>query len=90
MLWDSNNVLTNNGKQMNEQQKVFHYCLKTLMCPMFLCTLIYNLAGMESPSGPRIGKLSSSGLPRGRIKHGHPQEFARTTPVPDNNNKHSE
>ncbi|XP_061591954.1 zinc finger protein 512B isoform X1 [Cololabis saira] len=44
---------------------------------------------MESPSGPRIGKLSPSGLPRGRMKHGHPQEFTRTTPVADNNNKHS-
>ncbi|XP_070695712.1 zinc finger protein 512B isoform X4 [Pempheris klunzingeri] len=45
---------------------------------------------MESPSGPRHGKLSSSGLPRGRTpKHGHPQEPVRTTPGPENNNKHS-
>ncbi|KAA8590946.1 zinc finger protein 512B isoform X2 [Etheostoma spectabile] len=45
---------------------------------------------MESPSGPRLGKLSSSGLPRGRTpKHGHPQESVRTTPGPGNNNKHS-
>ncbi|XP_035513484.1 zinc finger protein 512B isoform X6 [Morone saxatilis] len=45
---------------------------------------------MESPSGPRLGKLSSSGLPRGRTpKHGHPQEPVRTTPGPENNNKHS-
>ncbi|XP_023280900.1 zinc finger protein 512B isoform X3 [Seriola lalandi dorsalis] len=45
---------------------------------------------MESPSGPRFGKLSSSGLPRGRTpKHGHPQEPVRTTPVSENNNKHS-
>ncbi|XP_059190184.1 zinc finger protein 512B isoform X2 [Centropristis striata] len=45
---------------------------------------------MESPSGPRLGKLSSSGLPSGRTpKHGHPQEPVRTTPGPENNNKHS-
>ncbi|KAG8002607.1 hypothetical protein GBF38_015091 [Nibea albiflora] len=46
---------------------------------------------MESPSGPRLGKLSSSGLPRGRTpKHGHPQEPVRITPGPENNsNKHS-
>ncbi|XP_073325960.1 zinc finger protein 512B isoform X2 [Pagrus major] len=45
---------------------------------------------MESPSGPRLGKLSSSGLPRGRTpKHGHPQEPVRATPGPENNNKHS-
>lgn len=45
---------------------------------------------MENPSGPRLGKLSSSGLPRGRtLKHGHPQEPVRTTPAPENNNKHS-
>ncbi|KAM4562331.1 zinc finger protein 512B isoform 2-T2 [Odontesthes bonariensis] len=44
---------------------------------------------MEIPSGPRLGKLSSSGLPRGRsTKHGHPQEFVRTTSGPENNNKH--
>ncbi|KAK2851528.1 hypothetical protein Q5P01_007804 [Channa striata] len=45
---------------------------------------------MESPSGPRLGKLSSSGLPRSRNpKHGHPQEPVKNTPGPDNNNKHS-
>ncbi|CAK6957340.1 zinc finger protein 512B isoform X2 [Scomber scombrus] len=45
---------------------------------------------MESPSGPRLGKLSSSGLPRGRTsKHGHPQEPVRNTTGPENNNKHS-
>ncbi|XP_028265755.1 zinc finger protein 512B isoform X2 [Parambassis ranga] len=45
---------------------------------------------MESPSGPRLGKLSSSGLPRGRNpKHGHPQELVRMPPGPENNNKHS-
>ncbi|XP_029973703.1 zinc finger protein 512B isoform X2 [Salarias fasciatus] len=45
---------------------------------------------MENPGGPRLGKLSSSGLPRGRTpKHGHPQELVRTVPVPENNNKHS-
>ncbi|XP_044207134.1 zinc finger protein 512B isoform X2 [Thunnus albacares] len=45
---------------------------------------------MESPSGPRLGKLSSSGLPRGRTsKHGHPHEPVRTTAGPENNNKHS-
>ncbi|XP_047451051.1 zinc finger protein 512B isoform X2 [Mugil cephalus] len=45
---------------------------------------------MESPSGPRLGKLSSSGLPRGRApKHGHPQELVRATPGHENNNKHS-
>ncbi|XP_076022644.1 zinc finger protein 512B isoform X2 [Genypterus blacodes] len=44
---------------------------------------------MESPSGPRLGKLSSSGLPRGRTpKHGHPQEVVKTTPSPESNNKH--
>ncbi|KAF3860583.1 hypothetical protein F7725_000838 [Dissostichus mawsoni] len=44
---------------------------------------------MESPSGPRLGKLSSPGLPRGRTpKHGHPQEPVRTVPGPENNNKH--
>ncbi|KAM3871880.1 zinc finger protein 512B [Diretmus argenteus] len=41
---------------------------------------------MESPSGPRLGKLSSSGLPRGRPpKHGHPQDNVRTTSGPENN-----
>lgn len=45
---------------------------------------------MESPSGPRLGKLSSSGLPRSRTpKHGHPQESVRPSPGPENNNKHS-
>ncbi|KAM6929504.1 zinc finger protein 512B isoform 5-T5 [Lycodopsis pacificus] len=45
---------------------------------------------MESPSGPRLGKLSSSGLPRGRTpKHGHPQEPVRTTAGPENHSKHS-
>ncbi|KAK5863714.1 hypothetical protein PBY51_000724 [Eleginops maclovinus] len=45
---------------------------------------------MESPSGPRLGKLSSAGLPRGRTpKHGHPQEPVRTMPGPENNKKHS-
>ncbi|XP_029362956.1 zinc finger protein 512B isoform X2 [Echeneis naucrates] len=45
---------------------------------------------MESSSGPRLGKLSSSGLPRGRTpKHGHPQEPVKTTPLPENNNKYS-
>ncbi|CAJ1085017.1 zinc finger protein 512B isoform X1 [Xyrichtys novacula] len=44
---------------------------------------------MDSPSGPRLGKLSSSGLPRGRtLKHGHSQEPVRPTPSPENN-KHS-
>ncbi|XP_033982295.1 zinc finger protein 512B isoform X5 [Trematomus bernacchii] len=44
---------------------------------------------MESPSGHRLGKLSSPGLPRGRTpKHGHPQEPVRTVPGPENNNKH--
>uniref|UniRef100_A0A1A7YU76 Zinc finger protein 512B n=1 Tax=Iconisemion striatum TaxID=60296 RepID=A0A1A7YU76_9TELE len=45
---------------------------------------------MESPSGPRLGKLSSSGLPRSQPpKHGHPQEFVRATPGPENNNKYN-
>ncbi|KAM7411735.1 hypothetical protein PAMA_021626 [Pampus argenteus] len=45
---------------------------------------------MESPSGPRLGKLSSSGLPRVRTsKHGHPQEPVRTTAGPENDNRHS-
>ncbi|KAM6977101.1 zinc finger protein 512B [Aplochiton taeniatus] len=44
---------------------------------------------MESPSGPRPGKLSSSGLPRGRPpKHTHPQEAARTATAPSENHKH--
>ncbi|KAM4738088.1 zinc finger protein 512B isoform 2-T2 [Anableps anableps] len=44
---------------------------------------------MESSSGPRLGKLSSPGLPRGQApKHGHPQEFVRSTSGPENN-KHS-
>ncbi|XP_068606954.1 zinc finger protein 512B [Brachionichthys hirsutus] len=45
---------------------------------------------MESPSsGPRVGKLSSSGgLPRGRTpKHGHHHEPVRPTPEPENNSK---
>ncbi|KAM3618638.1 uncharacterized protein V6R79_022960 [Siganus canaliculatus] len=45
---------------------------------------------MESPSGPRLGKLSLSGLPRGQtFKHGSPHESVRTTPGPETNNKHS-
>lgn len=44
---------------------------------------------MESASGPRLGKLSSAGLPRGRpFKLGHHQEAVRAVPSPDNN-KHS-
>ncbi|XP_034028507.1 zinc finger protein 512B isoform X3 [Thalassophryne amazonica] len=44
---------------------------------------------MENPSGPRVGKLSSSVLPRGRTsKYGHPQEPVRTTTGPENN-RHS-
>ncbi|XP_056129182.1 LOW QUALITY PROTEIN: zinc finger protein 512B [Lampris incognitus] len=44
---------------------------------------------MESASGPRLGKLSSSGVPRGRHpKHGHAQDSIRTTPGPENH-KHS-
>ncbi|XP_062282397.1 zinc finger protein 512B isoform X3 [Scomber scombrus] len=58
-----------------------------LLC---VCTPSTIIAGMESPSGPRLGKLSSSGLPRGRTsKHGHPQEPVRNTTGPENNNKHS-
>ncbi|XP_037540745.1 zinc finger protein 512B isoform X2 [Nematolebias whitei] len=45
---------------------------------------------MESPSGPRLGKLSSSGLPRSQtLKLGHPQEFVRASPGPETNNIHS-
>ncbi|XP_057686164.1 zinc finger protein 512B isoform X1 [Corythoichthys intestinalis] len=45
---------------------------------------------MENPSGTKAGKLSSSGLPRGRTsKHGHPQEPVRTVPCPENNIKHT-
>ncbi|XP_013872420.1 zinc finger protein 512B isoform X2 [Austrofundulus limnaeus] len=45
---------------------------------------------MDSPSGPRLGKLSSSGLPRSQtLKLGHPQEFVRASPGPENNNLHS-
>ncbi|XP_038127362.1 zinc finger protein 512B isoform X2 [Cyprinodon tularosa] len=45
---------------------------------------------MESSSGPRLGKMSSSGLPRGQTpKHVFPQDFVRSTPGPENNNKHS-
>ncbi|XP_056278508.1 zinc finger protein 512B isoform X2 [Pseudoliparis swirei] len=45
---------------------------------------------MESPNGPRLGKLSSSGMPRGRTpKHGHPQEpVVRTTAGPENHSRH--
>ncbi|XP_058498620.1 zinc finger protein 512B isoform X1 [Solea solea] len=40
---------------------------------------------MESP-GSRLGKLSSSGLPKGRTpKHGHPQETVRNMAGPENN-----
>ncbi|XP_069580895.1 zinc finger protein 512B isoform X1 [Brachyistius frenatus] len=54
-----------------------------------LKTVVATVKGMESPSGPRLGKLSSSGLPRGRTsKHGHPQELVRATPGPENHNKH--
>ncbi|XP_029689035.1 zinc finger protein 512B isoform X4 [Takifugu rubripes] len=42
---------------------------------------------MESPSGPRFGKLSSSVLPRTRTPK-HSQEHVRTTTHPDNN-RHS-
>lgn len=50
-----------------------------------------TIAGMESPSGPRLGKLSSSGLPRSQtLKLGHPQEFVRASPGPETNNIHSE
>lgn len=45
---------------------------------------------MESPSGPRFGKLSSPGLPRARpFKLGPQQETARAAPAPETNNKHS-
>ncbi|XP_068198125.1 zinc finger protein 512B isoform X2 [Antennarius striatus] len=45
---------------------------------------------MESPSGPRVGKLSSSGLPRGRTsKHGHHHEPVRPSPEPEHNSEHS-
>ncbi|KAF7209981.1 zinc finger protein 512B isoform X2 [Nothobranchius furzeri] len=45
---------------------------------------------MDCPSGPRLGKLSSSGLPRSQPpKHGHPQEFVRATPGLENNNKYN-
>ncbi|XP_046896330.1 zinc finger protein 512B isoform X2 [Hypomesus transpacificus] len=44
---------------------------------------------METPSGPRLGKLTTGGLPRGRPpKQAHAQEAARTTAGPENN-KHS-
>uniref|UniRef100_A0A8C6T2S4 Zinc finger protein 512B n=1 Tax=Neogobius melanostomus TaxID=47308 RepID=A0A8C6T2S4_9GOBI len=45
---------------------------------------------MESPSGPRFGKLSSPGLPRARpFKLGPQQETVRATTAPETNNKHS-
>ncbi|KAL6119078.1 znf512b [Pungitius sinensis] len=45
---------------------------------------------MESPSGPRLGKLSSSGPPRGRTpKHGHPQDPVRAPAGPKNHGAHS-
>ncbi|XP_061909725.1 zinc finger protein 512B [Entelurus aequoreus] len=45
---------------------------------------------MESPSGPRFGKLSASGLPRGRTpKHGHSQEPVGAVSCLENNNKHT-
>ncbi|KAM9344317.1 zinc finger protein 512B isoform 2-T3 [Pholidichthys leucotaenia] len=44
---------------------------------------------MESSSGPRFGKLSSSGLPKSRTsKYGHPHEQVRTMPSPEFNSKH--
>uniref|UniRef100_A0A3B3BYQ1 Zinc finger protein 512B n=1 Tax=Oryzias melastigma TaxID=30732 RepID=A0A3B3BYQ1_ORYME len=44
---------------------------------------------MESPSGPRIGKMSSLGLPRSRTKQLDSQEFVKTSPASENNSKHS-
>ncbi|CAB1329247.1 unnamed protein product [Coregonus sp. 'balchen'] len=46
--------------------------------------------GMETPSIPRLGKLSSGGASRGRPpKQAHPQEAARTTTTAPENSKHS-
>ncbi|XP_049608934.1 zinc finger protein 512B isoform X1 [Syngnathus scovelli] len=45
---------------------------------------------MENPSGTRLGKLSTSVLPRGRTsKHGHPQEPVRSVPCLENTIKHT-
>ncbi|XP_010874129.1 zinc finger protein 512B isoform X2 [Esox lucius] len=45
---------------------------------------------METPSGPRLGRLSTGGASRGRPpKQAHPQEAARTTATCPENNKHS-
>ncbi|XP_041702734.2 zinc finger protein 512B isoform X1 [Coregonus clupeaformis] len=45
---------------------------------------------METPSIPRLGKLSSGGASRGRPpKQAHPQEAARTTTTAPENSKHS-
>nr|XP_046252297.1 zinc finger protein 512B isoform X4 [Scatophagus argus] len=70
--------------RFTERPDITSSCLYLYLCA---CTPSTTSAGMESPSGPRFGKLSSSGLTRGRTpKHGHPQE--RATPDPENN-KHS-
>ncbi|XP_070964403.1 zinc finger protein 512B [Oncorhynchus clarkii lewisi] len=45
---------------------------------------------METPSSPRLGKLSSGGASRGRPpKQAHPQEAARTTATGPESNKQS-
>ncbi|KAL1021585.1 hypothetical protein UPYG_G00015200 [Umbra pygmaea] len=49
-----------------------------------------NIPGMETPSSPRLGKLSTGGASRGRPpKQSHPQEAARTAATGPENNKHS-
>lgn len=88
----NNNVLTSTGTRLMSGRKHPNIFASYLYLLCVCCFPSTTNAGMESPSGPRLGKLSSSGLPRGRTpKHGHPQESVRITPGPENNsNKHSE
>ena len=88
----NNNVLTSNGTGLMSSRKHPDVASSYPQCFSCVCLSAPSaaVAGMESPSGPRLGKLSSSGLPRGRTpKHGHPQESVRTAPGPENNNRHS-
>ena len=90
----ANNVLTSDGTGLMRVETIPTMPIAISLSLSLSCVFVTPstaTAGMESPSGPRLGKLSSSGLPKGRTpKHGHPQEPVRTTPVPENNNRHSE
>lgn len=85
----ANNVLTNNGFGLMSSRSISDITFSYVSC-VFVPPRLY-IAGMESPSGPKLGKLSSSGLSRGRTpKHGHPQQQVRTMSSPENHSKHSE